>query len=348
MPELRPEAAALWAEVGLRPEAVVWVGVVLRRGRSGTRRCCRGRRWARRGRRSLRRSALRGRLGFSIGTKLRIRLSLRHHQRCGLRVRRRATNCVAVRAVVANSTSRSFVMMVLVPREIFGNKVGRYTNKRRAALWRPENVDLFIFCKTESPDSPLFMAHSGDGFKPQATLSPAAYPTCQDSDPAQNPANHQFQRRSRDKACVVLVVLVPAIRPAADPATLRAGVLRRDPASAAAPRPRTSGRAFLRRLRRLSGLDRWILCWVDSHLHRHLAVVAEIGTRAGHSRCRHLDVAAAITAPRGDVPVRERMELFGTAQQQYFLSSSLNPRSILLLCWSQRRCSLFPVAPLSS
>jgi hypothetical protein len=31
VPELRPAAAALWAEVGLRPEAAVWVGVVLRR-----------------------------------------------------------------------------------------------------------------------------------------------------------------------------------------------------------------------------------------------------------------------------------------------------------------------------
>lgn len=82
------------------------------------------------------------------------------------------TNCIAVRAVVASSTSRSFVMMVLVPRKIFGRKVWRYTNKPRAALWRPENADSFIFCRTESLDSPLFIAHSGDGFKPQRYIVP--------------------------------------------------------------------------------------------------------------------------------------------------------------------------------
>jgi len=41
-------------------------------------------------RRSLWWSALRGLLGFSIGTEFRVRLRLRHHQRCGLRVRWRA------------------------------------------------------------------------------------------------------------------------------------------------------------------------------------------------------------------------------------------------------------------
>jgi len=82
------------------------------------------------------------------------------------------TNCIAVRAVVASSTSRSFVMMILVPRKIFGRKVRRYTNKRRAALWRPENADLFIFYRTESLDSPLFIAHSGDGFEPQRYMVP--------------------------------------------------------------------------------------------------------------------------------------------------------------------------------
>ena len=44
--------------------------------------------------------------------------------------------------------------------------------------------------------------------------------------------------------------------------------------------PRASGRAFLRRLRRLAGLDRRILSRVDRHLQHHLAAVAEIGACA--------------------------------------------------------------------
>jgi hypothetical protein len=44
--------------------------------------------------------------------------------------------------------------------------------------------------------------------------------------------------------------------------------------------PRASGRAFLRRLRRLAGLDRRILWRVDRHLQHHLAAVAEIGACA--------------------------------------------------------------------
>ena len=54
------------------------------------RRCGSGRCRARFGRGAFRWGSLRRRLGFSIGTKLGIRLSLRHHQRCGLRVRWRA------------------------------------------------------------------------------------------------------------------------------------------------------------------------------------------------------------------------------------------------------------------
>jgi hypothetical protein len=54
-------------------------------------------------------------------------------------------NCIAVRAVVASSNKRSFVMMVWIPgkkvlRQGFGNKIviklWRSTNKRWAGLWR--------------------------------------------------------------------------------------------------------------------------------------------------------------------------------------------------------------------
>ena len=58
-------------------------------------------------------------------------------------------------------------------------------------------------------------------------------------------------------------------------------------------RLRTSGRAFLRRLRRLSGLDRRILLRIDRHLHlhHHFAIVADVRARAGHGSRSHLHVA---------------------------------------------------------
>jgi hypothetical protein len=200
--------------------------------RRGTwRRRCRVRRW----RSCLRRSALRGRLGFAIGTEFAGRRGLRHHQRCGLRVRWRAYELHRRQSCRGKQHEPKFCHDGFGPRKIFGRKVLRYTNKPRAALWRPANADSFIFCRTESRDSPLFMAHSGDGFKPLATLSPAAYPTCRDSNPARSPANHQFQRRSRDTACAVLAVPAPAIRPAVYQAIPPAAVLRRGRASAVAP-----------------------------------------------------------------------------------------------------------------
>lgn len=51
-----------------------------------------------------------------------------------------------------------------------------------------------------------------------------------------------------------------------------------------------SARTFQRRFRWLSGLDRRIFLRIDAHLHRHLAVVAELRPSAGHRRGRHLDV----------------------------------------------------------
>jgi hypothetical protein len=189
-------------------------------------------------------------------------------------------------------------MMVLVPREIFGNKVGRYTNKRRAALWRPENVDSFIFCKTKALIRPC-------SWRIQAMVS--------------NRRLHCPLRHIRRARIQIRLGTRQIINSSVGGGIRRAwslwssyrqfirllprqlfglGCFTGIPHRRRHLRLRTSGRAFLRRLRRLSGLDRGILCWVDSHLHRHLAVVAEIGTRAGHSRCRHLDVAAAITAPR--------------------------------------------------
>jgi hypothetical protein len=57
--------------------------------------------------------------------------------------------------------------------------------------------------------------------------------------------------------------------------------------------PGASRRAFLRRLRRSSRLDRRILLRVNRHLHlhRHFAIVANVGARAGDRGRSHLHVA---------------------------------------------------------
>ena len=80
----------------------------------------------------------------------------------------KAANCIAVRAVVASSTKRSFVMVVWVPRKNPGQ--GSWPNKRvsnrKAGLWRPVKAGGLLFLNAESPGSALFIAHSGGGFKP--------------------------------------------------------------------------------------------------------------------------------------------------------------------------------------
>jgi hypothetical protein len=39
-------------------------------------------------------------------------------------------------------------------------------------LWRPAKAKLFLFWTAESPDAPLFIAHSGQGFKPGFHIVP--------------------------------------------------------------------------------------------------------------------------------------------------------------------------------
>ncbi len=84
-------------------------------------------------------------------------------------------NCIAVRAVVASSNKRSFVMMVWIPGKRSGDKglatrsvikLWRSTNKRWAGLWRASKAGLYLFPKTRSPGAPLFITHSGDHLKP--------------------------------------------------------------------------------------------------------------------------------------------------------------------------------------
>jgi hypothetical protein len=84
-----------------------------------------------------------------------------------------AANCIVVRAVVANSTRRRLVMMVGVPGERLGNKGScrrtfRHCNERLSI--RPDcgghkTQKHFIFQRRNALWAPLFIAHSGAGFK---------------------------------------------------------------------------------------------------------------------------------------------------------------------------------------
>jgi hypothetical protein len=56
-------------------------------------------------------------------------------------------NCIAVRAVVASSTRRRFVMMVSFPGRFYSRMVrrGRSTASQEAGLWRHQNAGSFLF-----------------------------------------------------------------------------------------------------------------------------------------------------------------------------------------------------------
>ena len=73
------------------------------------------------------------RLWLSVGTKL--FFGLCHNQRRVLRMRGMLANCIAVRAVVASSTRRSFVMMVWVPGKLLG-RFGRWRGLEGESIGR--------------------------------------------------------------------------------------------------------------------------------------------------------------------------------------------------------------------
>jgi hypothetical protein len=117
-------------------------------GRRGTRwGCCSGRRRARRWRRCLRRGCLRWRLGFSIGTDFAGGGCLRHHHRCGLRVRWRVDELHRRQSCRGKQHEPKFCHGGFGPRKIFGNKVRRSTNKRWAGLWRLAKRACFYFVR---------------------------------------------------------------------------------------------------------------------------------------------------------------------------------------------------------
>jgi hypothetical protein len=115
-------------------------------------------------------------------------------------------SCIAVRAVVASSTRRSWVMVIGVPGKLLTIRFGDQRISVRPHCGGLHRRTCFISEDRESPCAP-FIAHSGDHFKRYLHLVPPRLP-----------------------------VFVPAVRPACGPAVLRAAAIRRDPASAAAPR----------------------------------------------------------------------------------------------------------------
>jgi len=155
------------------------------------------------------------------------------------------TNCIAVRAVVASSTSRSFVMMVLVPGKYLTTRCGDQRIsvgpdcgglQRRTRFYFVSEKALIRLCSLR-----IQAMVSNRSF----TLSPAAVPVHLDSDPAPSPANHRDRRRSRDRAYAVLAARAPVIRPADGPAIPPASVLHRDRASAAVPQAADFRAGFL-------------------------------------------------------------------------------------------------------
>jgi hypothetical protein len=143
--------------------------------------------------------------------------------------------CIAVRVVVASSTSRSFVMVVWVP----GKYLAIRCDDQRISIG-PECGGLpkrtrFYFVWEKGLIRRCSLRIQAVVSNCSFTLSPAAYPTHPDSNPAPTLANRQFRRRSRGMTFPVPAVPEPAIRPAFDPAIPPAAALRRDPASAAAP-----------------------------------------------------------------------------------------------------------------
>jgi hypothetical protein len=159
-----------------------------------------------------------------------------------------AINCVAVRAVVASSNRRRFVMMVWIPGKFLAGRLGRKAWQVSLATRRgDQRIDVrpdcggtqrrtcIYFSMRKAPIRSCSLRIQGMLSKRHFTLSPAAHPMHPDSDRAQNPLDRSF-RRSRARVCADLPVLAPAIPPACGPAIRRAVAARRAPAPAAAPR----------------------------------------------------------------------------------------------------------------
>ena len=264
---------------------------VARRRRRRTRRwrrCSGGRRGSRGGGAALRRL-----LGLSVGTNFFLGACATTSGAVCACDGEAIANCVAVSAVVASSTRRRFVMMVWIPGNSAIEQLWRSTNRRLGRIVAALKADICIYLQA-TPDFTMRVR----SLRIQATVSDRNFtslPAGISAVSGNRSGPHLLVRHFRS-------VAGDGARGPCGPrhrqfvGHLARQFLRRGGSPGSRIGGGTSGLGLPGGLSGggsvgLPGVDRRIFLRFDRHLHRHLAIVADIGPRAGDRGCGHLHIA---------------------------------------------------------